>query len=564
MIFLLSQSVIQTDWSGGPGVCGPVAGGFGSSFCSGYNVEWHYPDLVRPVAAGVSYTWTERNIHPNISGHDNTGIQVVDFDGDGDMDIVASDEDYTRKLHILLNDGCAVSFADSVVDDASGVGRGFEGVVVYDFDGNGYPDIFTGGEYYPNSSWYGQTVVYMNDAPGFNFTRHYWYLGNEAEDIADPTDLLSNGHVGTVITGHSSPVKYYWYDGTTWQSYDIAANVGGVVLDMAARDLDGDGDDDVLISLNEGYQGLVVYENDYTGSGNFIRRVLDNSLADGWKYMDVEDMDGDGDYDVVLTNMGSGRVWLYTNNGAFSFTRTLIATVGQPIGVDAEDVDLDGDMDVVVAAYGDNRIYFIINTGSSWLQMASPFSRPYFAAYSKDLNGDGFPDILTKTASSSPGLWAYFTDVQFEPRAQLTSSIYEDTYQRRWLSVELRYSPCWDTVSGKRTEVYVRASRNNVTWTAWDGPYTFTSSGTLPLSSTFSSGTYKYLQYRLVMYSSSDSSITPVIDYVKFNAEGKIWRLKSGPELSEMMLLRSLMLGVVWCMRAGVQSSRPNGKGYIW
>ncbi len=512
---LISQSVMQDDWSGGPGVCGPVTGSFGTSYCSGTDVETSYPGLVRPSVVSTTPTWVERNLHPSISGHDNTGIEIVDFDGDGDMDIVASDEDYTRKLHILYNDGCATSFADSVVDDASGVGRGFEGVVVYDFDGNGYLDIFTGGEYYPNSSWYGQTVVYMGGPSGFS--RQNWYLGQEPEDIANPTDLLNNGYVGTVITGHNSPLIYYYHDGTSWNSYTITSDIGDVVLDMAAHDMDGDGDDDVLLTL-DGSQGLVIYRND--GGGTFTRVVIDGTLANGWKYMDVEDVDGDGDYDIAMTNRGSGRVYIYYNNGGLNFTRTTLDNaLTSPIGVDIADMDLNGLPDVVVADPGSNKMYFYVQIPISpyWIKIPSSSSRPYFAAYIKDLDGDGYPDILTKTWNTAPGLWLYKTSPKFKPTAELVSSVYEDTYQRRWLSVEVRFTPCNNTLSGKRVDVYVRASRDGTTWTPWDGPYTFTSNGTLPLTGPFTSNTYKFLQYRLVLYSSTDSLTAPVVDYVRFN-----------------------------------------------
>ena len=505
---------MQDDWSGGPGVCGPVPGGFGSSYCSGSSVETSYPGLVRPTTSSVSPTWSERNIHPAISGHDNTGIQIIDFDGDGDMDIVASDEDHTRKLHILYNDGCATSFADSVIDDASGVGRGFEGVVVYDFDGNGYLDIFTGGEYYPNSSWYGQTVVYMGGPSGFS--RQYWHLGQEAEDIANPTDLLNNGYVGTVITGHNSPLIYYYHDGTSWRSHIITSDIGDVILDMAAYDMDGDGDDDVILTLN-GSQGLVIYRND--GGGSFTRVVIDGSLASGWKYMDVADIDNDGDLDIAMTNMGSGKVYIYTNQGGLTFSRTTLDnSLTSPVGIDIGDLDLNSLPDIVVADPGSQKMYFYIHlpTPPYWVKVTSTSTRPYFAAYINDLDGDGYPDVFTKTQSTSPGLWMYKTTPKFEPVGELTSSIYEDPYYRLWLTVEVRFTPCNDSRPGKRVDVYVRGSRDGSTWTSWVGPYTFTSSGTQTLTGPFATTPYKFLQYRLVLYSSSDSLTAPVVDYVRF------------------------------------------------
>jgi len=56
-----------------------------------------------------------------------------------------------------------------------------------------------------------------------------------------------------------------------------------------------------------------------------------------------------------------------------------------------------------------------------------------------------------------------------------------------------------------------------VSWTPWVFVGDYTATSTLPLPSPFTTINYRYLQYRLELYASSDQTKSPIIDYVRFD-----------------------------------------------
>ncbi|MEO0175730.1 MAG: hypothetical protein ABIL28_04980, partial [candidate division WOR-3 bacterium] len=73
------------------------------------------------------------------------------------------------------------------------------------------------------------------------------------------------------------------------------------------------------------------------------------------------------------------------------------------------------------------------------------------------------------------------------------------------------------SMSGVLVKLYVRASKDLVSWTPWVFVGDYTATSTLPLPSPFTTINYRYLQYRLELYASSDQTKSPIIDYVRFD-----------------------------------------------
>ncbi len=122
---------------------------------------------------------------------------------------------------------------------------------------------------------------------------------------------------------------------------------------LACNDLDGDGDPDlVLTGIDLGV--VAVYEND--GTGNFIERTIGSGLPVSLAYTGVScaDYDADGDLDLYLTAWEEPDA-LMRNDGNFVFTNVATAAgvdhAGEGTMSAWGDYDGDGWLDLYVVNY---------------------------------------------------------------------------------------------------------------------------------------------------------------------------------------------------------------------
>jgi hypothetical protein len=130
------------------------------------------------------------------------------------------------------------------------------------------------------------------------------------------------------------------------RSFHARSTGGGVVLE----DLDGDGDLDAVLTNSGGDNALFTNE----GDGRFV--LYENSLdiaypEDLTMGISAADYDNDGDTDLLLLNRGPDR--LLANDGAARFTDVTAAAGIVSPGASASgtwgDLDQDGDLDLFIA-----------------------------------------------------------------------------------------------------------------------------------------------------------------------------------------------------------------------
>ncbi len=122
---------------------------------------------------------------------------------------------------------------------------------------------------------------------------------------------------------------------------------------LAFADIDGDGDEDVLITgYNTTYQSTA---NLYLSNGDGSFSLVPSTPFEGVRFSSIafSDIDNDGDKDVLITGENAANVRvsnLYKNNGTGIFTLVL----GTPFpgvrssAIAFSDVDNDGDEDVLI------------------------------------------------------------------------------------------------------------------------------------------------------------------------------------------------------------------------
>ena len=106
---------------------------------------------------------------------------------------------------------------------------------------------------------------------------------------------------------------------------------------IAAADMDGDGDLDVLLG-NDGSSSRVLLN---AGDGTFPTSVELPGGSAGTQSIAAADVDGDGDLDVLLGNQGSpSRVLLNAGDGTFKTSIELPGGSAYTFSIAAADVDL--------------------------------------------------------------------------------------------------------------------------------------------------------------------------------------------------------------------------------
>ncbi len=140
-------------------------------------------------------------------------------------------------------------------------------------------------------------------------------------------------------------------------------NLGSSMVDAA--DLDNDGYVDLVFANGSGYdkgtpdahKSQQAYHNDAGVSTTDISDVVfGNGFSANGRAVKLRDVDGDGDIDIVLGTTWQSQSQLYLNDGAGNFkneTDSHMPQVKASIGdLELGDVDGDGDLDIVLADWG--------------------------------------------------------------------------------------------------------------------------------------------------------------------------------------------------------------------
>jgi len=183
-------------------------------------------------------------------------------------------------------------------------------------------------------------------------------------------------------------------------SYKLGIGGGGDnSWGVAAGDVDGDGDTDVLIGNASTSQNVAYLNN---GSGNFSSTVNFGTGSDGTLAVEMGDLDGDGDLDVAVGNSPAQDV-AYLNNGSGTFSagsNNFGSGSDNTQALALGDMDGDGDLDIVTAVTGPANNVISLNNGSGTFAGAVSFgaSENTHTIDLADVNGDGDLDVVVGNA----------------------------------------------------------------------------------------------------------------------------------------------------------------------
>ncbi|REK03300.1 MAG: hypothetical protein DWQ36_20780 [Acidobacteria bacterium] len=173
--------------------------------------------------------------------------------------------------------------------------------------------------------------------------------------------------------------------------------------DMTFADIDGDGDLDLAATSSNG--DLVSWwENTAGDASAWIRHDIDLSFDDA-RGIEAADLDGDGDVDLVAAAFNQDEVRWYENDPTLAvcgtpFCPSLVGTGDGTNKVDIGDIDGDGDLDIVATVRADDDVVWLHSTlgdASAWTRhVVEGFIDGAAVVRLGDLDGDGDLDVLVE------------------------------------------------------------------------------------------------------------------------------------------------------------------------
>ncbi|OPL18329.1 MAG: hypothetical protein AVO35_05650 [Candidatus Aegiribacteria sp. MLS_C] len=489
----LAATENQTDWSGGPGVWGPVLS-WGSEFSSCLNVNWFDP------AGMLESQWIPLDApieHP-VSGlyEGALGLSSMDLDGDGDLDVLSTNG---SAVHWWANGGGGTNWDIRVIDpeciEASAVSFGC-------IDDDPHVDVLAndhwGINWYENdgigAGWVEHTVDEAFYHAGFIITGDI--DGDLDIDVVAAQDEFGNGDIS------------WWANedgGASWSERPLIGPPYYYVTSIHIADLDGDGDPDVLVSYSE--DGTGWFEN-LDGSGTFGYHEICLTFTDA-RSVFAADIDGDADQDVLgASGLGNRVAWWENLDGSGTSWQehAIEDSLSGASSVYSCDLDEDGDNDVIAVASGADCVVWLENVdgvGSSWIEHMVDDTFPgAFRLESGDFDGDGTTDIAgmaSGTAVTHSITW--WKVMGYSATAILTSSVLDVQEPPEWQYLD------WSGIEpyGTDIELQVRASKDAANMGAWSSSLIAPDS----LGGILSNGDSLF-QYRVIL-STTDPYLTPVL-----------------------------------------------------
>lgn len=331
---------------------------------------------------------------PVASGTNPRDVALGDIDGDGDVDmLVASAGAVARHLNNGIGN---FSAATNIATIATPVA-----VALGDADNDGDIDIAVCG---------GTQVSVLLNIGGMFTTMPGFPVSTAGANFLDVQwgDVDGDGDLDLVLANFAANQVNFGFNNIVAGTFILpmaGINTMGAPTTVRITDIDNDGDMDILAANNSGMVGMAVVQNN--GFGGFAlvgAPVATPSFAYG---ITSGDIDGDGDNDALLTLNSANTVAVVSNNGSGSYTLAGTFAAGtQPRYVQLGDVDGDGDLDMIVSNFGSHTATVRLNNGSgdfSVLATASPYAlglSPQGIALA-DLDGDGDVDIVSANSASN-------------------------------------------------------------------------------------------------------------------------------------------------------------------
>jgi hypothetical protein len=296
------------------------------------------------------------------------GVALLDFDGDGWLDLFVANDTQPNKLHRNNRNGTfsEVGMTAGVAFGETGVARAAMGVDAADYDGSGRPSLVVGNFSNEMMALYHNegTGLFVDEAPAagigqaslLSLTFGAFFFDYDLD--GRPDIFAANGHVADDIERVQPRVKYAQpphvfrnLDGKRFQS--MSGSLGPALQQpmvgrgAAAADYDRDGDLDLLVTANAGPARLLRNDGGNRNHWLRVRTVGTKSNRDGIGAR-------------VTVGSANGKAWQLVKTGSSYCSQSeLPLTFGLGAATTAQRVEVawpSGTVDVLEAVPADREI----------------------------------------------------------------------------------------------------------------------------------------------------------------------------------------------------------------
>ncbi len=378
--------------------------------------------VTRAASSGASQNpWPRHVIDDSSRGAD--GIRLADINGDGLPDITTGWEQ-GGAVRVYLNPGPAKAKEKWPAVTVGHVGD-VEDAVFVDLDGDGAVDVV--------SSCEGKTKsMFIHWAPRQRdryLDEKVWHtepLPASAQVMrwmfCLPLQIDGRHGIDLVAGGKDKDAAIGWFEAPAqarrladWRWHPLRAC--GWLMSLVARDMDGDGDMDIVFTDRKGTNtGAAWLEN--PGPGKLQTRPWREHAIGGAgrevMFLELADLDRDGLEDVFVGAKPQEILWLrrLDQSGRAWEPQSIRQPqhTGTAKAVNAADFDGDGKLDLAFSCEAARPPLH----GLMWLSRAGPFTAGKWVPHILsgpdgikhdligivDLNGDGHPDVITTEESA--------------------------------------------------------------------------------------------------------------------------------------------------------------------
>jgi hypothetical protein len=359
-------------------------------------------------------TWASYDTGTAVTARHPYDVESADFDGDGDQDLAVVNWWSFPKLGILFNDGNGSYSAPELY--AGKPGYDLESA---DLDGDGHLDIVTANA--GSSGSMNSVSVYMNEGGGTFAAPQTFQAGGKEPTCLTLDDFDADGAVDIAVALHgnfSTSITVLRNTGGGFAApvaYTAGPNVGGWTVApyaIESGDLNGDNLPDIVVGNDGMWVSILLNTGDSFAPAVYIDLDM-GPIAGAYPSLLVEDVDQDGDLDVMYSNhltetyiynpgfMQASAVGLLRNDGAGNFP-----TVPEELGIMGgkpgfahmyfEDVTGDGWKDImgVFQASGGWSVVPSDGAGGFLFGIEYVSGDEPMAITSFDVEGDGDNDVV--------------------------------------------------------------------------------------------------------------------------------------------------------------------------